>query len=110
MTRGFDWNEASAATFGEQNDNIAAEWVDASLTERVAIDSRDYGFLWWTEQRVDHRIWYAAGYRGDGTASGRCPAVTGRLHLSCYLNRLPLCYLELPRSLRRILVTIAKID
>ena len=45
---------------------VSADWVDASLTEHVTIDSgRGYGYLWWTQQRVSRRIWFASGYGGQ---------------------------------------------
>ena len=45
---------------------VPADWVDASLTEHLSVDaSRGYGYLWWTQQRVSHRLWYAAGYGGQ---------------------------------------------
>lgn len=45
---------------------IAAEWVDASLTAHASPSNDvDYGYLWWTQIRASHRIWYAAGYGGQ---------------------------------------------
>jgi CubicO group peptidase (beta-lactamase class C family) len=45
---------------------VPEDWVDASLTERISVDSsRGYGYLWWTQQRASQRVWYAAGYGGQ---------------------------------------------
>lgn len=45
---------------------ISAEWVDRSLTAHTSVrNGTDYGYLWWTQQRASHRLWYAAGYGGQ---------------------------------------------
>lgn len=45
---------------------IPESWVNDSLTVHVSVDSaRAYGYLWWTQQRASHRLWYAAGYGGQ---------------------------------------------
>ena len=45
---------------------VPADWVDFSLTEHVSVDARrGYGYLWWTQHRASHRLWYAAGYGGQ---------------------------------------------
>ena len=45
---------------------ISADWVDRSLTAHTSARSGvDYGYLWWTQERVSHRLWLAAGYGGQ---------------------------------------------
>ena len=45
---------------------IAADWVARSLTAHAPVSGgSEYGYLWWTQQRGSHRIWYAAGYGGQ---------------------------------------------
>ena len=45
---------------------ISADWVRSSLTAHASARSGiDYGYLWWTQQRASHRLWYAAGYGGQ---------------------------------------------
>ena len=45
---------------------ISADWVQRSLTAHAsARNGIGYGYLWWTQQRASHRLWYAAGYGGQ---------------------------------------------
>jgi len=45
---------------------ISADWVDRSLTSYASPrNGVGYGYLWWTQQRASHRIWFAAGYGGQ---------------------------------------------